>query len=102
MIRRPPRSTLFPYTTLFRSPATVNITVLPVNDPPGTSGATVGDDTYSTNEDTPLTVAAPGVLANDSDVDRDILHTTKLQSPSHVARILLIDGRFLYTPALNY
>src|SRR5256886_13169288 len=24
MIRRPPRSTLFPYTTLFRSPANVN------------------------------------------------------------------------------
>src|SRR2546430_7293980 len=24
MIRRPPRSTLFPYTTLFRSPAVVN------------------------------------------------------------------------------
>src|SRR2546430_5042591 len=27
MIRRPPRSTLFPYTTLFRSPATVMATV---------------------------------------------------------------------------
>src|SRR3712207_8150344 len=26
MIRRPPRSTLFPYTTLFRSDTTVNIT----------------------------------------------------------------------------
>src|SRR2546430_4592675 len=25
MIRRPPRSTLFPYTTLFRSPKTVNL-----------------------------------------------------------------------------
>src|SRR2546425_8667581 len=28
MIRRPPRSTLFPYTTLFRSPATEGNTVL--------------------------------------------------------------------------
>src|SRR3712207_9285432 len=26
MIRRPPRSTLFPYTTLFRSPCNVNLT----------------------------------------------------------------------------
>src|SRR5687767_15346265 len=26
MIRRPPRSTLFPYTTLFRSPASINPT----------------------------------------------------------------------------
>src|SRR2546426_10559060 len=28
MIRRPPRSTLFPYTTLFRSPATINTIVV--------------------------------------------------------------------------
>src|SRR5258705_8048632 len=28
MIRRPPRSTLFPYTTLFRSPPGVNIRIL--------------------------------------------------------------------------
>src|SRR5436190_4638569 len=33
MIRRPPRSTLFPYTTLFRSPGTNSPTV-------GTSGST--------------------------------------------------------------
>src|SRR5256886_17169185 len=32
MIRRPPRSTLFPYTTLFRSPVTVS-TVAPTNAP---------------------------------------------------------------------
>src|SRR5438309_4574613 len=29
MIRRPPRSTLFPYTTLFRSPGCSTCTVLP-------------------------------------------------------------------------
>src|SRR2546430_16701129 len=28
MIRRPPRSTLFPYTTLFRSPKSVSLTAL--------------------------------------------------------------------------
>src|SRR2546421_11259048 len=43
MIRRPPRSTLFPYTTLFRSPKTGNVsttfsftaTVSDDHDPPG-------------------------------------------------------------------
>src|SRR2546428_13993004 len=30
MIRRPPRSTLFPYTTLFRSDAGVEVTAVPV------------------------------------------------------------------------
>src|SRR5258706_14072879 len=35
MIRRPPRSTLFPYTTLFRSPACPSASVrwLPINPP---------------------------------------------------------------------
>jgi flagellin-like hook-associated protein FlgL len=32
MIRRPPRSTLFPYTTLFRSPSSVNNTKLGINE----------------------------------------------------------------------
>src|SRR5256885_14065222 len=34
MIRRPPRSTLFPYTTLFRSPATItNVATVNAGDP---------------------------------------------------------------------
>src|SRR2546429_3012794 len=41
MIRRPPRSTLFPYTTLFRSsPGTITLTV-PVADVGGNSKATL-------------------------------------------------------------
>src|SRR3712207_7548063 len=38
MIRRPPRSTLFPYTTLFRSAVAVTVTCCPPKAPP--SGAT--------------------------------------------------------------
>src|SRR3712207_7771295 len=33
MIRRPPRSTLFPYTTLFRSPMGVGAVIVPWNTP---------------------------------------------------------------------
>src|SRR5258708_21866916 len=33
MIRRPPRSTLFPYTTLFRSPVTIALARGSVNEP---------------------------------------------------------------------
>src|SRR5256885_4086311 len=36
MIRRPPRSTLFPYTTLFRSP-TVTFSTAKIPNPPGPS-----------------------------------------------------------------
>src|SRR2546429_4095985 len=39
MIRRPPRSTLFPYTTLFRSPGGVSGAVLPAARGVGAQGA---------------------------------------------------------------
>src|SRR5438309_3101270 len=42
--------------------ATVTITIIPVNDAPVAS-----NNSYSTNEDVPLTVNAPGVLGNDTD-----------------------------------
>src|SRR5690606_1080387 len=48
------------------SPATVTISVANVNDGPIALG-----DNYVTEEDTPLTVPAPGVLGNDSDDDDD-------------------------------
>src|SRR3712207_8219088 len=40
MIRRPPRSTLFPYTTLFRS----RRALLELDEPPDTRGGDVGRD----------------------------------------------------------
>jgi hypothetical protein len=47
---------------------TAFITVQSVNDPP-----VANDGTYSIDQDTMLTVPAPGVLGNDSDVDGDAL-----------------------------
>src|SRR5258708_11664373 len=35
MIRRPPRSTLFPYTTLFRSVIEVSVTISPIREGDG-------------------------------------------------------------------
>lgn len=50
--------------TVDSSPATVAITVTPVNDPP-----VAGSDTYATDEDTRLVVNNPGLLGNDTDAD---------------------------------
>jgi VCBS repeat-containing protein len=77
--------------------ATVALTVSAVNDAP-----TVAADAYSTGEDTALTVAAPGVLGNDSDPDGDSLHAVLGSGPSHGTLALNADGSFTYTPAANF
>src|SRR5436189_291976 len=82
--------------------ATASITVTPVNDPPGTSDRNGAEDAYTTPEDTTLTVTAPGVLANDTDIDGDPLTAILVDSPAHGTLSLNSDGSFSYTPALNY
>jgi hypothetical protein len=55
-------------------------------------------DAYGTFEDEPLTVEAPGVLANDTDADGDALTATGLTQPAHGAVVMEADGSFTYTP----
>ncbi|MBA3943843.1 MAG: tandem-95 repeat protein [Herpetosiphonaceae bacterium] len=76
---------------------TVSITVNAVNQAPVAT-----DDSYTTNENTPLTVAAPGVLQNDSDVDSPTLTAQLVSGPSHGQLTLNSDGSFTYTPTTNY
>ncbi len=53
---------------------------------------------YSTNEDTPLVVAAPGLLANDSDQDGDPITAVQNSGPPHGLLALNPQGSFTYTP----
>ncbi len=59
------------------------------------------DDSYSIAEDATLTVAAPGVLANDTDIDGDILVATIIAGPAHGTLIFNSNGSFTYTPGLG-
>ncbi len=77
--------------------ATVTLTITSVNDAPQAS-----NDAYTTNEDTPLSISLPGVLANDSDIDSPTLTAIRVTAPLHGTVSLGVNGSFVYTPALNY
>ena len=79
------------------STATVSIAITGQNDAPVAVA-----DSYSTNEDTALTVTAPGVLGNDTDVDGDALTAILVAGPSHGSLALNGNGSFTYTPGANY
>jgi len=74
---------------------TVHVT--PVNDPPVAVA-----DTYTTNEDTQLVVTAPGILANDQDVEGDPLTAILNVGTAHGLLALNLNGSFVYTPTLDY
>src|SRR5258708_25268086 len=78
MIRRPPRSTLFPYTTLFRSLFTDN----PFANVKA-YGA-VGDGT--TNDSSSIKAAI-------NYISRSEEHTSELQSPDHLVCRLLLEKK---------
>src|SRR5688572_30987886 len=92
MIRRPPRSTLFPYTTLFRSdianqPATsrsrmtaATAIFFPINTPPSTPAMLAAAD--GTRRPTSSTVHA-----------RSEEHTSELQSQSNLVCRLLLEKK---------
>ena len=83
--------------SLTSAPTTVSITVDPVNDAPGAVA-----NSYSTNEDTLLTVTASGVLGNDTDPEGPTLTAVLVTNVSNGALALAPDGGFTYTPTANF
>ena len=49
-----------------------------------------------------LSVAAKGVLANDTDADGNPLTAVLVSGPSHGTLVLNANGSFTYTPAFGY
>src|SRR5687767_15546045 len=96
MIRRPPRSTLFPYTTLFRSP--VPEIVLVELDPQVASAEPDPEIQDLLKASAGLNVGLdflPGALAYDE--ARSEEHTSELQSLAYlVCRLLLEKKKIIY------
>src|SRR2546426_9338555 len=90
MIRRPPRSTLFPYTTLFRSWGTCAIvstllTIVGIANAPliaGNGGLTLGQP-FLPSSDEISPVSSP----------RSEEHTSELQSPCNLVCRLLLEKK---------
>src|SRR2546430_7763920 len=82
MIRRPPRSTLFPYTTLFRSRK--------LQGQHRSSSARVSADRTSSARDV-VTSYAPRLLATHQ--HRSEEHTSELQSQSNLVCRLLLEKK---------
>ncbi|HUL00881.1 MAG TPA: cadherin-like domain-containing protein, partial [Nitrospirota bacterium] len=60
------------------------------------------NDAYSTNQNTALSVVAPGVLSNDTDPQGKALTAQLVSGPSHGTLTLNSNGSFTYTPSSNY
>src|SRR3712207_7026242 len=85
MIRRPPRSTLFPYTTLFRSP--VNLWV---KSPEVTGTVSIGDPSRRTTSCRGVGVATPPITRASN---RSEEHTSELQSRQYLVCRLLLEKK---------
>src|SRR5256885_5464087 len=77
MIRRPPRSTLFPYTTLFRSLAVLSIEAVARRRPSGLKWASRTSSKCRRSEE----------------------HTSELQSPCNLVCRLLLEKKKKQTPS---
>ena len=67
--------------------ANVVVTVTAVNDPP-----VAANDSYTATEDVVLTVAAPGVLANDTDIDSASITAVLVTAPAHGTLVSVGEG----------
>src|SRR5256885_3016320 len=99
MIRRPPRSTLFPYTTLFRSGYVEDVSTL---------ASRVGEvsdwDVLMLSVEMEGRVLLVGrsrtsALAVDEALGRSAEHTSELQSPCNLVCRLLLEKKTAISPA---
>src|SRR3712207_7899304 len=91
MIRRPPRSTLFPYTTLFRSVDELHAEELV----PGRVGGVVSHDLLELPQGDVQVGDGPGgeVGADEAELARSEEHTSELQSRQYLVCRLLLEKK---------
>src|SRR5256885_5815456 len=91
MIRRPPRSTLFPYTTLFRSLAAY--VCLPRHLQPTSHLNQKGSESVSPKTRKSLPLCKLRTLCRPEKSQRSEEHTSELQSPCNLVCRLLLEKK---------
>src|SRR5690348_17940146 len=89
MIRRPPRSTLFPYTTLFRSISASDV-------PAGFAAASFSNSSIRMGTTPPARIYEEYIsldIGIDQPLSRSEEHTSELQSPVHLVCRLLLEKK---------
>ena len=69
----------------------------PVNNAPAAA-----DNAYSIDQDSVLTVSAPGILGNDTDPEGAAVTAVPVSNPAHGSLSLNANGSFSYTPASGF
>src|SRR2546430_7184772 len=99
MIRRPPRSTLFPYTTLFRSPsnspASAKVSIIEMEA--HRAGKIVRDLLNFARKREPKREQLSVHDVLDRAIDRSEEHTSELQSQSNLVCRLLLEKKKRYS-----
>src|SRR3712207_7228250 len=92
MIRRPPRSTLFPYTTLFRSAPSETSTSAESGAPVERRAASASAPPRSLERPSPVSSSPPPPTLL-SRVERSEEHTSELQSRQYLVCRLLLEKK---------
>jgi len=77
--------------------ATISLTIQPFNNPPSAKS-----DTYEIDQNQTLSIAAPGVLGNDSDPENDPLTAVLINRPDKGTLTIISDGSFMYKPEKDF
>src|SRR5258708_27059717 len=89
MIRRPPRSTLFPYTTLFRSTSSAAFAAGFLGPGHSSTGFADASGLWFPNQPSPNFLQ----VSVDRNEFRSEEHTSELQSPDHLVCRLLLEKK---------
>src|SRR5258708_19653687 len=100
MIRRPPRSTLFPYTTLFRSKLGKAPDDMIGRRPQFVDGRAGTVDPERAETERFRSASIPAVARNKT--DRSEEHTSELQSPDHLVCRLLLEKKNISSHISSY